>query len=170
MKSVNSENRPFMQRNFTMRFGSENKRISKIVGFLTSACLTIFGCIVMGFSTITIEKASQSLRWKPIEGTVVKSHWHTPSEGPDYFTVEYNYKCLDRVYLGDKICFGLEAFGVEKLGQINEGQTIMVFVNPQNAVESVLVPGIDGGAKVFFSIGAGLTILGLYVSYVSLKL
>jgi hypothetical protein len=128
------------------------------------ALLLVAGGTVTFFSACTYSKGKSSLRWQPIRGDLIAVAWHSPSDGPDYPTVDYRYTFAGNNYEGTKACFGAASEATCKLGAATAGEKVTVFVNPANPSESVLLPGASDFAKGFLGVGCGLIILGLLIA------
>jgi hypothetical protein len=145
------------------------KSNGKAAGFIGAVCLLTFGSLVMVFSSVAVINAKRSLHWMPVSGKIVSADRHSPSDGSDFLMIKYDYKIGDAIYQGDKICFGMGSIGEKKISSVRAGQNITVFVNQKNAFECVLLPGEDGGSKVFLALGGLFDVLGLILAYFAFR-
>ena len=125
----------------------------------------------------TLNDAWQMQRWEQVDVRLTAAGYETRS-GDDSDTylayARYTYTYNGRQYTGDRVTTAAGAdnigdyqtdMGSALRGAMNRGESITVFVNPQNPGESIIDPGVRWGLLAFKSVflfvfgGVGLGLL-----------
>jgi len=132
---------------------------------------TLIGGGLLFFGLKDVRSAKASHDWPHVKGVVISSalQRYRSDDGTTYAAeVLYQYSIQGVVYSSNQVSFGEirtsnPSGGQKIVNRFPAGSEVSVFVNPENADESVLLPGISGGTlflpglgAIFFCIGLGL--------------
>jgi hypothetical protein len=139
-----------------------------IIPFLAIGILTLF------LSIKNIHKTEQAEDWNQvpanIEGVDIESI--KGSKGTKSYKViaKYSYIIGSKKYFGDRIAFGYSMSNFEDnhglFYKLKESKKIMIYVNPKNESESVIIPGMNGSIifVLIFSTLWNCTLVGSVLS------
>lgn len=105
--------------------------------------------------------------WERVEGTLLamkETHGSIKGRSVSGLSVTYAYEYHSKSYEGNRVGFGVS--GSDKLQRIQYGSehgSVLVWVNPEEPNQSVLVPGVMSGALVFITLGGGVVSVIVYV-------
>jgi len=131
------------------------------VGFIA------IGVLAAAFQVVSLRRANASRRWASTQGVILACGLDI-SEGTDRTetivpNIRYEYEVGGRRYEGDTISFGRGYMAGQPqrlLKRYPVGQTVRVFYNPSDRVQSCLEPGAGGwpllgltGSIAFIGVG-----------------
>jgi hypothetical protein len=108
----------------------------------------LFGLGMFLFPCYLIIKSIQAKSWIPTPAAIELVDFHTDetTDAVQEKTFQYTYFIENKKYVGSKISFGLGRSEVENdyqlFNKLNEAKKIVVYVNPNNHSESVVVRGL----------------------------
>lgn len=147
----------------------------EIITTLGPAILAILGFLLLGYRLAIIKEGFNSINWSKTKGKILSSELevretrnestHTKSYRAD---ISYSY-FIDRtefigkqVYCGDDIFRGFSDKPTRLIKQYPKGQETIVFYNPYNFEEAVLIRGVEPMNWLNVLLGLGIMILGLW--------
>jgi hypothetical protein len=142
-------------------------------GLLLVIPFLVVGIGTMLFSTKNILKAEQAKDWIKIPANIEKIDIDSHSnKGTTSYEViaKYSYKIGVKKYLANRIGFGYGLNNIEDheelFSRLENSKKIMVYVNPNDKNESVVIPGINDSIifVLIFSTLWNLTIVGSVLS------
>jgi hypothetical protein len=135
-----------------------------VIPFLAIGILTLF------LSIKNIHKTEQAEDWNQIPANIervdIKSS--KDSKGTKSYEViaKYSYIIGSKKHFGDRIAFGYSMSNFEDYSglfyKLKESKKIMIYVNPNNESESVIIPGMNGSIMfvLLFSVLWNCTLVG----------
>ena len=132
-----------------------------------SVVLLALGAVGVVWSSAGVIKGRASTHWQPVSGKVVSLQWHSPSDGPDYPTIEYAFAFQGVQRTGSRIAFGPASAACSRLAGLVPGGPITVYVDPARPEEAVIEPGPSRFATGGLVISAGLVLAGLCVPLIA---
>jgi hypothetical protein len=145
-----------------------SKRSGKIP--ISRIALASVGVLFISLAGCRGWEAAQSYRWNQVDGTVIESrrepirvstnHGNEITEGYRNI-VGYGYQWADKSYHSYTIGSGPGA--LEATQKLKTGESVKVYVNPANASESLLFPGLSSSAifSMCFCLAVGCVPLAL---------
>ena len=129
------------------------------------------GLLLLFRSLPRIFRANPEERWQRVQGTITSTHIDVSSgDGTSYRPcVEYTFRYLEQEFTGDCIAPLERTFNSRGSAEsvltgsgFARGEPVTVFVNPQDPRESVLKPGSQNLAAVWYSLAGALCIIWAY--------
>lgn len=129
--------------------------VTKIKGY---GCIGLFflpfilvGIGTLGYSLINIYNSERAKNWTKVTATVenLKLEYESDSDGDwtEVVNIRYKYAINKKEYLGSKIAFGYGGNNTEGhsslFSRLENAKKIVVFVNPGNSSEAIIIPGIN---------------------------
>src|SRR5436190_18286881 len=137
-------------------------------GFVMAFLFCGVGVVVLATAIHTALKAEASRRWQQVDGFVNSDKERTIARSlRTYREIKYRYEFGGKRFSSDRICFGINSHGGRYVRPYSAGSRLTVFVNPANAAESVLAPGVYVGGSVFCASGLVLLLFGLVFFFAS---
>jgi len=146
------------------------------VDFILLILSSIAGLGIIIYNVILMKKGQQTLNWIETQGQITKSEIGISQNSTiDSFethyraNIEYEYEVFgkkyfsDQAYLGDKIYHGDSDKAKKVLKMFPIFHTVVVYVNPDNYAESVLIKGSGANRVVNIIIGLFLIVIGVLV-------
>lgn len=131
--------------------------ISVVLGVFTA--LAVFGSVLTAFSVEDFSRAHASLSWPEVEGVVLSGEIR---DGVHAKPFRYVYSVDGRSYESGRLRFFTARFSSLSTVDVGTGETVPVFVDPDDPSVSVLHRG--GGGVVFAAlvvIGSAMVFIGL---------
>jgi len=140
-----------------------SKPNSRAAVWVASVVLLSLGAVGAVWSSAGLIKGRASKHWQPVSGKVVSLRWHSPSDGPNYPTIEYAFDYKGVEHKGNRIAFGPASTASSRLAGLVAGDPITVYMDPVRPEETVIEPGPSRFAAGGLAISTGLVLVGLCV-------
>jgi len=120
--------------------------------------LAFAGAVLLYLSISSFRLGIQSKKWIKTSGQIldtIEVEAQGDASRRNHLMVRYSYEFNGSNYISDKVRFkwGHQQMGSEKM-KYRTGSTVNVFVNPDNAGQAVIEPGVD--ISNYFAIVAGV--------------